>query len=206
MEDLDKGNEESIDPGQQAEVSADCAAAPTTDQIAEVSSRKKEERDPEQKKNAPRAFAQVEGHDPQQKGKHAPHQQSEGHSRGGWSLQPAGADRPLHEGEAPPEEAIRGEGNHAEGVAGLELQYACDELGDSAVSEGQGNDGGDSGWRQDAGVNAATDNCGQAKSRQSKGPGLAALNAGGNAISFSIVLVRSCPSNSLRTYLTYRHA
>ena len=140
----------------------------TTDEIAEVSSRKKEERDPEQKKNAPDASAQAEAHDPQQKGKHAPHQQSDGHSRGGRSLQPAGADRPFHEGKPPPEESVRGEGNHAERIAGLELQHARDDLGDSAIREGQGNDSGDSGWRQDAGVDAAENHRGQAKARQSK--------------------------------------
>ena len=37
VEDLDKGNEEGVDPGQQAEVSADLAAAQAADQITEVS-------------------------------------------------------------------------------------------------------------------------------------------------------------------------
>ena len=39
VEDLDKGNEDGIDSGQQAEVSADFAAVPTANEIAEVSSR-----------------------------------------------------------------------------------------------------------------------------------------------------------------------
>src|ERR1700738_216735 len=121
IENLDEGNKEGIDPGQQAEESADFAAVPTTNEIAEVPSRKKEERDPEQKKNAPHASAEPETHDPQQKSKHTPHQQSNGDSRSRRNRQPARPDRPLHEGEPPPEEAVRREGDHAEGVARLEL-------------------------------------------------------------------------------------
>src|SRR5882757_393261 len=39
IQDLDEGNEESIDSSQQAEVSANCAATQTADEIAEVSCR-----------------------------------------------------------------------------------------------------------------------------------------------------------------------
>ena len=64
--------------------------------------------------------------------------------------------------------AVRSKGDHAESIAGLELQYARDDLGDSAIGEGQRNDGGDCGWRQDAGVDAAENYRGQAKARQSR--------------------------------------
>ena len=61
VEDFDEGHEQCINSSHQAKISSDLAAVG----IAEVSGGEEKECDPEQKEDAPDAFAQTEGYDPQ---------------------------------------------------------------------------------------------------------------------------------------------
>ncbi len=104
--------------------------------VAEVSCCEEEEGDPEQQEDAEDRLAEAEGDDPEQESEDSPHEQ-DGASGCGWrGFEPSGSDGPLEEGEPPPEESVGGEGDHSEGIAGAELEDACDDLGDSAVGEG----------------------------------------------------------------------
>jgi hypothetical protein len=104
--------------------------------------------------------------------KTAPHEEDGAAGDGRRGLEPAGADGPLQEGEPPPEEAVGGEGDHAEGVAGFEFEDAGDELGDSAVGEGEGDDGGDGLVGEDAGVDQAKEDGGEAEAGEAEGAGV----------------------------------
>ena len=116
---------------------------------------------------------------------------------GGRSVEPACADGPLQEGEPPPEEAVGGEGDHAEGVAGFELEDAGDELGDSAVGEGQGHDDGDGpGGRRPALIQLRTTVV-RPKPARPSGAGFAGFVAvtgvvTSRSVGFAIVLDCSC--------------
>ena len=116
VEDLDEGYEEGVESGENAEESADFATAPAADCAAEVACRQEEEGDPEQEEDAPDRFVRTEGYDPEQEGEDSPHQECDGYGGGGWSFEPACTDGPSQEGEPPPEEAVGGEGDHAEGI------------------------------------------------------------------------------------------
>jgi hypothetical protein len=168
VEYLDEGYQDGVEAGEQAEVSADDTAAPVTDHVAEVSPGEEEEGDPEEKKDAPDGLAGAEGDDPEEEGEDTPHQQGDGHGGGGRSSEPAGSDGPLEEGKPPPEEAVGGEGDHAEGVAGLELQHTGDELGDPSVGKGQRDDDGDRLGREQTGVDATENNRGEPKAGQTE--------------------------------------
>jgi hypothetical protein len=50
IENFDEGNDKCVNSGQQTKVSADLSAAPTTDEIAEISCREKKEGDPNSRK------------------------------------------------------------------------------------------------------------------------------------------------------------
>ena len=155
VEDLDEGDEERVDAGEQAEVAADVTAGPGADGVAEVAPGEQEERDPEQQEDAPDRLAEAEGDDPEQQGEDAPEQQDDAARGGGWCFEPAGANGPLQQSEPPPEEAVGGEGDHAEGVAGFELEDAGDKLGYATIGKGQRHDSGDGFVRQKAGVDGA---------------------------------------------------
>ena len=94
---------------------------------------------------------------------------------GGGGFEPACADCPLEQREPPPEEAVGGEGDHAEGVAGLELEDAGDDLGDASVSEGEGHDDGDRLMRQKAGVDGAEHDGGEAEAGKAERAGIGRL-------------------------------
>ena len=91
---------------------------------------------------------------------------------GGRRFEPTGSDGPLQEGKPPPEEAIGGESDHAEGVAGAELEDAGDDLGDAAIGESQWDDDGDRFVRQEACVDGAEDDSCEAEAGESEWGGI----------------------------------
>ena len=93
----------------------------------------------------------------------------------------------MQESEPPPEEAVGGEGDHAEGVAVFELEYAGDELGDASVGEGERDDDGDGFVREEAGVDRREDAGGEAEAGEAEwagvGEGLSESSAMGGFLS-----------------------
>ena len=137
VQNLDKGNEERIQPSQQTEVAAKRAAGQISDTVAEVAPCQQEEGNPQQQKDAPHRLAQAKADNPHQQREDAPHQKHRS-SGGRWrGLHPARADRPLQQCEPPPEHPVRTEGDHAKGIACLELQHSGNQLCQSAVGKGQ---------------------------------------------------------------------
>lgn len=122
--------------------------------VAEVARGEQEEGDPEQEEDAPDGLVGAEGDDPEQEGEEAPGGEggADGRTGRGRRLEPAGAKAPVEEGVPPPEGAVGGEGDQAEGVAGLEFEEAGDELGEATVGEGERDDDGGGVCRQEAGV------------------------------------------------------
>src|SRR5436305_1312207 len=102
----------------------------------EIPESEQEEGDGEEQEDAPHGLRQPEADDPKHAGKHAPEEQDESSGNRWRSFEPTGADAPLQQGEPPPKHAVGGEGDHAEGVAGLELADARHQLGEA--SEGKG--------------------------------------------------------------------
>ena len=90
----------------------------------------------------------------------------------------------LQEGEPPPEEAVGGEGDHAEGVAGFELEDTGDELGDSTVGEGERDDDWDGFWGKPAGVDTAEDDGGEAEASESERSGVGDFGRGNELINW----------------------
>src|ERR1700730_6930641 len=69
VEDLDEGDEEGVETGEEAKIAAESTGA-----IAEIACGEQEEGDPEEQENAEYGFAGAESDDPEQEGEDAPHE------------------------------------------------------------------------------------------------------------------------------------